>query len=1269
MADVPGKFYRATKVRTGVAPSSAGSIEGEVLPPVNPPGSSLNSVGLTMPSAFTVSNSPLTANGTIGVAGAGTVAQYIRGDGSLADFPESSGGGSSVSYYLNGSVDQGTIGGIAYKELSKVPILGAGTDFTINADGYIASFITDAGDPSLLEIPGGNWNFETYFSASSGGGSPTFYVELYKVSGTTATLIASSSSSPELIAFGTNLTPYFSTLAVPTTTLALTDRLAVRYYVTHSGRTITLHTENNHLCQIITTFTTGLTALNGLTAQVQNFAVGTTGTDFNIASATATHTFNLPTASATNRGALSSADWSLFTQAYNDKINSAAVTGTTTKTLTLTQQDGGTITASWSDLNTDAVLSVFGRTGAVVAANGDYTTAQVTESGNLYYTDARSRAALSFAAGSGAYNTSTGVITIPTNNNQITNGAGYITSAALAGYVQGSGSAGQVAYWSSGSAITGESALFWDATNNRLGIDNASPDAPIHANGGASMTAGWNRTATLQAQYPVLVYNSNGSKWAGIGYDHTAGLRIWVNASSSDVSSGTNALFINNIGAATFISSITASSIIRSGGTSSQYLMADGSVSTLTNPVTGTGVNGRVAIWNGSSTITTDGDLLFSGTELNVSGIKIDGSSVPYIVSTLAGNDLNIQFPVGQGLNLGNNAGEGVARIIKNNITLYNGASTIQTSTGNLTISTGGGNGNIILTPNGTGTTTINSNVTASSFIRSGGTSSQYLMADGSVSTLSNPVTGTGTTNYLPKFTGSTTIGNSIIQDAGTRIDVAGVLRLTPSSTTDIQAYTGSAYSNLFYDAASHNWQTSGGTAKMTLTASGNLLIGTISDNGARLQVSGTGTFTGTGLLASVRINNTTASTGKDWHLYSLNNGNFGLYNNTDGSYAYQVTPSGNVGIGTTTVASAVSGSARVLAIVDNATANVGSVRVYGGGTATSLELYGGGSLVGLFGSTNHPMTFSTNSVEAMRIFSGQNVHIGPTPVSDNGARLQVSGLAAFSTNVTAGGVITSTAGVTMSGSWVRNMLLQSAYPVQVFESNAGGTSRFGAIGYDRTGGMAFWVNSTTVDVTSNNNVFYLANSGAATFSSSVNVGGVSSNTDFRIYRTVAPSVFFSISAPGGTPNTSTLGVNGTDVMYLNASGNVLIGTQTDNGLGARLQVRDLVTITGFATPGLSVRNESNVFAQLGVGVSAGFVGTSSNHQLNFTANSVVLATLKTNGEFQTNAISTSSPVGGTAAIWKLGKVATVSPTSPNRTIEVEVAGTTYYLHAKTTNN
>ena len=242
----------------------------------------------------------------------GTTSQYVRGDGSLATFTQTGGGGSSVSYYLNGGTSQGTIGGNTYYEMSKTAVVGTNADFTINANGYIAQFVTDAGDPALLNIPGGNWNFEMFFSASSGGGSPSFYVELYKYNGTTLTLIASGSAVPESITGGTSIDLYVTALAVPTTTLTLTDRLAVRVYVTHSGRTITLHTQDSHLCQVITTFTTGLTALNGLTAQVQNFAVGAGGSDFNISSVTDTHTFNLPTASATKRGALSFIDWSAF---------------------------------------------------------------------------------------------------------------------------------------------------------------------------------------------------------------------------------------------------------------------------------------------------------------------------------------------------------------------------------------------------------------------------------------------------------------------------------------------------------------------------------------------------------------------------------------------------------------------------------------------------------------------------------------------------------------------------------------------------------------------------------------------------------------------------------------------------------------------------------------------------------------------------------------------------------------------------------------------
>jgi hypothetical protein len=295
----------------------------------------VTSVDLTMPSAFTVSGNPITTSGTLAVTGAGVVSQYVRGDGSLANFPSVSGGGASTSYYLNGSVSQGTIGGVAYYEMNKTPILGIGTDFIRTngaGNGYIASFLTDANDPNLLKIPGGNWNLEFYFSASSSGSTPSFYVELYKYDGTTFTLIASNSTNPEIITGGTAIDAYFTTLSVPETVLVATDRLAIRVYVTTAGRTITLHTEDNHLCQVITTFTTGLTALNGLTDQVQNFAVGTSGADFAISSVSNTHTFNLPTASATNRGALSTTDWSAFNAkaSYTPRVQSVTSASTVT---------------------------------------------------------------------------------------------------------------------------------------------------------------------------------------------------------------------------------------------------------------------------------------------------------------------------------------------------------------------------------------------------------------------------------------------------------------------------------------------------------------------------------------------------------------------------------------------------------------------------------------------------------------------------------------------------------------------------------------------------------------------------------------------------------------------------------------------------------------------------------------------------------------------------------------------------------------------------
>ncbi len=102
--------------------------------------------------------------------------------------------------------------------------------------------------------------------------------------------------------------------------------------------------------------------------------------------------------------------------------------------------------------------------------------------------------------------------------------------------------------------------------------------------------------------------------------------------------------------------------------------------------------------------------------------------------------------------------------------------------------------------------------------------------------------------------------------------------------------------------------------------------------------------------------------------------------------------------------------------------------------------------------------------------------------------------------------------------------------------------------------------------------------------------------------------------------------------------------------------------------------------ATLGL-VIAGATGSSDDFHLTSPAGQSIMtvptgtrnvsfsATLTTVGNITSGAaITTSAPVGG-AGLWELGIANTVTPTAPNRTITIEIAGVAYYIHAKTTND
>jgi hypothetical protein len=296
----------------------------------------------------------------------------------------------------------------------------------------------------------------------------------------------------------------------------------------------------------------------------------------------ASQVLSLALASASTTGALSSTDWVKFNTAYNDSIVSANVSGTTTKTLTLTQQDAGTITASWTDL----------------AASGTVTSVAITESGDSLNI-------------TGSPITTSGTINIGFNgtNLQYVNGAGNLTTfPILTGYVP----------------YTGATA------NVDLGTFNLTADVITGSKGSFASNGGSDTFAI------------NHSSGAGIALNITKGGNgegLYINKTSG---SGN---------AATIIGTLNATTLVKSGGTSSQFLKADGTVDSsayiaLTSlsgvsPLSYNNTTGAFSIAQATTSVngylsSTDWTT-FNGKQAALNGtgfVKISGTTISYDNST-----------------------------------------------------------------------------------------------------------------------------------------------------------------------------------------------------------------------------------------------------------------------------------------------------------------------------------------------------------------------------------------------------------------------------------------------------------------------------------------------------------------------------------------------------------------------------------------------------------------------------------------------------------
>jgi hypothetical protein len=260
---------------------------------------------------------------------------------------------------------------------------------------------------------------------------------------------------------------------------------------------------------------------------------------------------------------------------------------------------------------------------------------------------------------------------------------------------------------------------------------------------------------------------------------------------------------------------------------------------------------------------------------------------------------------------------------------------------------------------------------------------------------LTNPVTGTGTTNYVAKFTSSTTIGNSIIYDDGTNV---GIGTITPESFTSYRTLeisntaggvifakstTGVITTQLLADNASsvgiigtrtnHSLNiTTNNTTRLAIATTGAATFSSSVTAGANITASGTGNIT----IQAISSNNFPVFQlvdnrvgGSIWNFEGGRTlGNLALRDSNAGIERMTWTNTGNVGIGT-------SSPSQKLHISDSSAVYCRIVNTAGADVYLGSESTQGVLSV----SNNLPLDIRTNNTTRLYVTSGGALLIGVT--------------------------------------------------------------------------------------------------------------------------------------------------------------------------------------------------------------------------------------------------------------------------------------------------